>query len=99
MLSYRDIEMDVANHKATRAGKDLMLLPKEFTLLEFFLRHPGQVFSAEALLTRVWSSEADASIDAVSTCLKRLRKKIDEEGGRHSIIRTVHGVGYKLESD
>jgi DNA-binding response OmpR family regulator len=98
VLQYKDIELNVSTHKVTRGGTELTLLPKEFSLLEFFMRHPGQVFSADMLLSRVWASEADTSIDAVSTCIKRLRKKIDIEG-QHSVIRTVHGVGYKLSTD
>ena len=94
-LRYRDIVIEPANHRATRTGKDLQLLPKEFALLEFLMRHPSQVFSAEALLSRVWSSDSDATIDAVSTCVKRLRKKVDVEG-ETSVIKTVHGVGYRL---
>lgn len=94
-LKYRDVVIEPANHRATKNGKDLQLLPKEFALLEFLMRHPSQVFSAEALLSRVWSSDSEATIDAVSTCIKRLRKKVDVEG-ETSIIKTVHGVGYKL---
>jgi DNA-binding response OmpR family regulator len=97
-LKFRDLELEPASHRVTREGKDLQLLPKEFALLEFFMRHPNQVFSAEALLSRVWASETDTTVDAVSTCIKRLRKKIDLDG-QTSIIKTVHGVGYKLESE
>ncbi|HEY9793633.1 MAG TPA: response regulator transcription factor [Candidatus Obscuribacterales bacterium] len=97
-LKYRDIELDVKTHRVTRSGKELQLLPKEFALLEFLMRHQGQVFNGEALLSRVWASESETSIDAVSTCIKRLRKKIDLEG-ENSLIRTVHGVGYKLDPD
>lgn len=96
-LTYRDLQLEPENHRVTREGKDLQLLPKEFALLEFFMRHPNQVFSAEALLSRVWASESETTVDAVSTCVKRLRKKVDVEG-KPSILRTVHGVGYKLES-
>ncbi len=97
-LKYRDLCLEPSCHRVSRNGRDLQLLPKEFALLEFFLRHPNQVFSAEALLSRVWSSETDATVDAVSTCIKRLRKKVDIEGAP-SVIRTVHGVGYKLETE
>lgn len=97
-LKFRDLALEPASHRVTREGKDLQLLPKEFALLEFLMRHPNQVFSAEALLSRVWASETDTTVDAVSTCIKRLRKKIDQEG-QSSIIKTVHGVGYKLESE
>jgi DNA-binding response OmpR family regulator len=97
-LKFRDLELEPGSHRVTRQGKDLQLLPKEFALLEFLMRHPNQVFSAEALLSRVWASETDTTVDAVSTCIKRLRKKIDVDG-QNSIIKTVHGVGYKLESE
>lgn len=97
-LKFRDLALEPSGHRVTRGGKDLSLLPKEFALLEFLMRHPNQVFSAEALLSRVWASETDTTVDAVSTCIKRLRKKIDVEG-QTSIIKTVHGVGYKLESE
>lgn len=98
ILKFRDLELEPTKHCVMRHGKDLQLLPKEFSLLEFFMRHPNQVFSAEALLNRVWTSENETTVDAVSTCIKRLRKKVDVEG-QPSILRTVHGVGYKLESE
>lgn len=97
-LKFRELELEPGSHRVTRHGKDLQLLPKEFALLEFFMRHPNQVFSAEALLSRVWASETDTTVDAVSTCIKRLRKKVDLEG-QTSVIKTVHGVGYKLENE
>ncbi len=95
-LTVGKFSLDPSNHVVTRDGVELKLLPKEFALLEFLMRHPNQVFSADALLNRVWASESDATIDALTSCIKRLRKKIDAEG-ESSPIRTVHGVGYKLE--
>ena len=59
------------------------------------MRHQGQPFNPESLLDRVWGSDSDASIDAVRTCVKTLRKKIADPDGA-SVLRTVHGVGYKL---
>lgn len=98
VLQLRDIEMEPGAFKVTRAGQVVQLLPREFALLEFFMRHPDQVFSADTLLTRVWSSDSDATIDAITTCVKRIRKKMDIEG-LPSVIKTVHGVGYKMESN
>lgn len=92
------IAVNTVTHKVTLNGDEINLLPKEFSLLVFFMRHPSQVFSADTLLNRVWSSSSDSTIDALTTCIKRLRKKIDMEG-KPSIIRTVHGVGYKLEPE
>ncbi|MBX9724642.1 MAG: winged helix-turn-helix domain-containing protein [Candidatus Obscuribacterales bacterium] len=70
-------------------------MPLEYKLLEFLMRHQGQPFSPEALLDRVWGSDSNASIDAVRTCVKTLRRKIADNDGA-SVLRTVHGVGYKL---
>lgn len=97
VLQLRDIALEPGAFKVTRSGREIQLLPREFALLEFFMRHPDQVFSADTLLSRVWSSDSDATVDAITTCIKRIRKKMDVEG-QASIIKTVHGVGYKMES-
>jgi len=96
-LASGALELDPGNHSVKVDGNEISLLPKEFALLEFLMRHPDQVFSADALLNRVWSSASDSSIDALTTCVKRLRKKIDKDG-QPSFIKTVHGVGYKLHT-
>jgi DNA-binding response OmpR family regulator len=95
-LKAGSIELDPVLFKVTRDGEEVRLLPKEFALLEFFMRHKGQVFNAEAVLNRVWSSESDATSESFRTCLKRLRQKIDKDG-QSSIITTVHGLGYKID--
>ncbi|HEY9871647.1 MAG TPA: response regulator transcription factor [Candidatus Obscuribacterales bacterium] len=96
ILKHKNLVLDPVARTVKRDGKDVDLLPKEFSLLEFLMRHPNQVFSAEALLSRVWSTDSDAGVDAITTCIKRLRKKIDVQGNP-SVIRTVHGVGYRLD--
>lgn len=95
VLKVGPIVMDTATYKVTKVNEVIQLLPKEFALLEFFMRHPNQIFSAEALLDRVWTSDSEASPETIRTYIKRLRKKIDEEG-KQSMLSTVHGVGYKL---
>ncbi|HEY9786952.1 MAG TPA: response regulator transcription factor [Candidatus Obscuribacterales bacterium] len=95
VLTHGNIELDPIARKVTRDGKDVHLEPKEFNLLEFFMRNPNQVFSAEALITRVWESDTLVSNDAIRTYIKGLRKKLDDS----SIISTVHGVGYKMDSN
>jgi len=97
ILQVGNLSLEPTTFKVTRNGEEVSLLPKEFALLEFMMRHPNQVFSAEALLDRVWSSDSDASPETIRTYIKRLRKKIDLQG-QQSILSTVHGVGYKLES-
>lgn len=97
-IRARDLELDPATRSVTRAGQPVHLLPKEFVVLEFMMRHPGQVFTAEQILSSVWPDDADVTPGAVRTCLNRLRKKIDGESGR-SIISNVYGVGYRLERE
>lgn len=97
ILRARNIELDPTSYRVLRDGVDVHLQRREFSLLEFLMRNPNRVFSPDALLERVWASESDATPEAIRTCMKRLRQKIDVEG-QESIIRTVHGVGYKLEA-
>ncbi len=96
LLTFGNLTLDHANYEVKKDGEEIRLLPKEFALLEFLMRNPNRVFAAEALLNRVWVAESEATVDALTTCIKRLRKKIDV-AGQESIIRTIHGVGYKLE--
>lgn len=94
-LSSGSLVMDKETFNVTRAGQTIKLLPKEFALLDFFMRHPNEVFSAETILRRVWISEEDISTDTVFATLKRLRKKIDKPG-ETSLIENVFAVGYKF---
>lgn len=93
VLSSGLITLDLTAHRVTLAGNELQLLPKEFAILEFFMRHPNQVFSQEAIMDRVWKSESDASPETVRTYIRRLRQKITVSGSRCP-IQTVHGIGY-----
>jgi DNA-binding response OmpR family regulator len=97
-LQFRDIVIDVNEFSVTKAGVEVHLLPKEFRLLEFLVRHPNHVFSAEELLSSVWESDTPALLDTVRGHIKRLRKKLDTPG-ESSIIATVYGIGYKIEID
>lgn len=96
-LRAGNLEMDLVNFKVTRSGAEIALLPKEFALLEFFMRHPNQVFSPETLIDRVWTSDKEASPETIRTYIKRLRKKLDQEGEK-SYLATVHGIGYKFDT-
>ncbi|MBN8660682.1 MAG: response regulator transcription factor [Candidatus Melainabacteria bacterium] len=95
VLKVGDIELDAKAHKVTRGGSLVSLLPKEFALLEFFMRNAGQYFPAEKLLAHVWPSESDSTVEALTSCIKRLRQKIDYSGSE-SVIKNVRGAGYGL---
>jgi DNA-binding response OmpR family regulator len=96
LLKAADIELDTQKMRVLKGGKEVHLLKREFCLLEFLMRHPNQVFSSEALLERVWSSESDSSPDTVRVHITKLRNKIDTEGAP-SLIRTFHRQGYAFE--
>ena len=98
VLRKGGIEMDRVKRIVTRRNEEVALQPMEFTLLEFFLKHPDQLFSTDALLRRCWADDTEISPDAIYTCIRRLRRKLDVEG-EPSIIRTVHSVGYVMDSD
>jgi two-component system, OmpR family, copper resistance phosphate regulon response regulator CusR len=95
-LRLRDIVLDPASRRVSKNSIEVKLEPKEFALLEFFMRNRNVVFSADALLDRVWESDTSVSPDSIRTYIKALRKKLDT-GSEASIITTVHGLGYRLE--
>ena len=95
VLSAAHVTMNTSTHQVTCDGKEVHLKRNEYQLLEFFMRHLNQIFTVEVLLERVWSAEVEASLDAVYTCINRLRRKLDLPG-QDSIIKTVHGVGYQI---
>jgi two-component system phosphate regulon response regulator PhoB len=98
MLVYGDLEMDAAAHKVRRAGRLVPLGPTEFRLLRHFMEHPGRVFSRERLLDSVWSHESDIELRTIDVHVRRLRKALNEGGGR-DLIRTVRSAGYALDAD
>jgi two-component system OmpR family response regulator len=95
-LRVGNILLQPSTFTVTRNGQRIKLLPLEFAVLEFLMRNPGRVFPAEALLERVWPVNSDTAPDAVRTIIKTLRKKLERQGG-FSPIRTIYGVGYKIE--
>ncbi|MDZ4835779.1 MAG: response regulator transcription factor [Candidatus Melainabacteria bacterium] len=90
------LTLDRDKHVVLKDGKPVHLQPMEYTLLEFFMKNPNQVFSPETLLAKLWDASSDVSLDAIYTCIRRLRKKLDTPEVKDSIIRTVHGVGYGI---
>jgi DNA-binding response OmpR family regulator len=92
-----DLVMNISTGAVMFHDELLQLTDQEYSMLQFMLRHQGEVCSPEQLLDHVWHSQSDASYDAVASCMKRLRKKLEREGSP-SLIKTSYGMGYKLES-
>lgn len=98
IIKLAGITLDPLAHSVSVGEQPLNLTPKEFEVLEFFLRHPNQVFAPEALLQRLWKDGCDLSPDTVRVVIKGLRQKLEKQGIRE-IIKNVHGLGYKLVTD
>jgi two-component system OmpR family response regulator len=95
-LNYADIQMNIAERKVTRAGQVLDLLPKEYKILEIFLRNQGRVVTKNMLLEKVWDIHFDPKTSVVETHISRLRNKLEKPFG-DTILKTIRGAGYKLE--
>lgn len=95
-ITCANVALETATFKVTNEGRDVQLLPKEFALLEYLMRRPNQVFSSKALLNAVWDSDSEASEDTIRTYVKTLRKKVTSTSGQCP-IKTIHGLGYKIE--
>jgi DNA-binding response OmpR family regulator len=97
VLRCGNITLDTRKACLTRDSLEIKLLPTEYALLEFLMRNQERVFSPGALLLHVWKSDSEATENGVRTFIARLRQKIDTKGAP-SLIKTMHGLGYKLEA-
>lgn len=97
--TYRiaDLELDRLSHRVTRAGQELLLQPREFRLLEYLMRHAGQVVTRTMLLENVWDYHFDPQTNVIDVHVSRLRGKIDR-GFERPLIHTVRGAGYMLRA-
>lgn len=97
-LVVADLELDLIGHKAFRAGKEIELTTREYSLLEYFMRNPGRVITRTAISEHVWDINFDTDTNVIDVYVNYLRKKIDE-GFENKIIHTVRGRGYVLRVD
>ena len=92
-----DLIVDVERRTVTRAGREIALLPKEFTILEHMIRNQGIVLSREQLEQRIWNYEYSGSSNNIDVYISKLRKKVDE-GHPVRLIHTIRGVGWVLRA-
>ena len=91
-----DLTLDLVSRKVRRGQTRIILTSKEFTLLEFFIRHQGEVLPRSLIASQVWDMNFDSDTNAIDVAVKRLRAKIDNDY-QPRLIQTVRGVGYMLE--
>jgi DNA-binding response OmpR family regulator len=96
-LSVGDLTLDLVRHEARRAGRVIELTAKEFALLEYLMRHPGQALTRTQIIDAVWRYDLDALSNVVDIYIHYLRDKIDS-GDEKPLIKTVRGMGYKIEA-
>ena len=96
-LAVADLEMDLLKREVHRAGKKIDLQPREFQLLEFLMRHAGQVVTRTMLLEGVWNYHFDPQTNVIDVHISRLRGKIDKEFDK-PLLHTIRGAGYRLSA-
>jgi len=97
-LEVGDLRLDPARHEVFRGDVAIHLSPKEFALLEYLMRHPGEVLNRSEILDHVWDFAYDGTSNVVDVYMRYLRAKVDRPFGR-STIETVRGVGYRLRAE
>lgn len=98
VLTAFDLEMDLLARRVTRGGAPIDLQAREFSLLEYLLRHKGQVVTRTMLLEKVWDYHFDPQTNVIDVHISRLRQKIDR-GHDRAVIETVRGAGYRVPAD
>ncbi len=94
-IRVRDLILNATTRKVFRGKKEILLTLKEFSLLEYLMRNPNQVFTREQLLDHAWDHSFDSFSNVVDVHLKNLRKKIDDNQDE-KILETIRGVGYRI---
>ncbi|HEY8656401.1 MAG TPA: response regulator transcription factor [Candidatus Limnocylindria bacterium] len=97
VVALGGLQVDVPKHRVLADGVDINLKPREFDLLAFLMSHPGQVFSRDQILARVWGFDYAGDSRTVDTHVKTLREKLGEDADRPRWVETVRGVGYRFK--
>jgi two-component system, OmpR family, response regulator len=97
VLKVGDLELDSESREVRRAGERIELTPKEYTVLEYLMRHAGRVMSRTLITEYAWDYHFDPGTNIVDVVINRLRKKVDT-GHAHKLVHTVRGVGYVVKA-
>ena len=99
VLTVRDISLNTLNFEVKRQNKLITLSGKEFSLLEYLMRHPGQIIKKDQIINHVWDYESNILPNTVEVYIKKLRQKIDNPFPKQKpLIHTVRGFGYKISN-
>ncbi len=95
LLQVADLTLDVATRQVQRVGQTIELTTKEFSLLEYFMRHPGIVLSKQVIEEHAWNNEFSSDSNLIEVYIRRLRRKLDDPF-EHKLFETIKGAGYRL---
>ncbi|MDH6119733.1 response regulator transcription factor [Kitasatospora sp. GAS204B] len=98
VYTFGDLTLDPDSRTGTRAGRALKFSRTEFTLLELLVLHPGQVLTRELIMDHVWGPDLAAHSSVLAVYIRYLRRKLEADG-EPRLVHTVHGVGYRLDSN
>lgn len=96
ILIHGDLQLDPATQQLTYAGKILLLTPKEYMILEYFLRNPNQVITRSAILDKLWDFDKSSGEGSIKTHITNLRNKLRVSGSSEDLIENIYGIGYRL---
>jgi heavy metal response regulator len=98
VLKVNDLTLDPITREVRRGARRITLTPREYALLEYFMRHPGRVLTRPMLAQHVWGADFDTESNLIDVYVGYLRRKIDGDGERR-LVHTVRGVGYVLKGE
>jgi DNA-binding response OmpR family regulator len=97
-FNFGDCELDHESHKLFRSGEEVALTPKEFRLLEYFVRNVGRALTRDKILNAVWGDDLIVTDRSVDRCINTLRNKVERDPEHPKFIKTIRDVGYRFES-
>jgi len=97
ILAIADLTLDPATHRVERAGQEIELTTKEYSLLEYFMRNPNRIITREMAETHIWNYDFDGTSNVVDVYIRRLRRKIDDPF-ELKLFDTVRGAGYRISA-
>ncbi|GAB4239652.1 MAG: hypothetical protein Kow0049_27070 [Stanieria sp.] len=98
ILIYEELQLNPSTGEVTYEGNLLSLTPKEYLILEYFLRHPKQILTRSAILDKLWEFDNSSGEGTIKTHITNLRSKLKTAGSKDNLIETVYGIGYRLGS-
>ena len=98
ILSYEELQLNPSTGEVIYDGNLLALTPKEYLILEYFLRHPRQILTRSAILDKLWKFDNSSGEGTIKTHITNLRSKLKAAGSENNLIETVYGIGYRLGS-